>query len=81
MRQVPRSDVPPFGIAGTGRAASHFIQHFTRLGPRFRRGHVEDVRPIPFGPSKVFTAFETRLANPASAAVHAAFGRAYAERD
>jgi predicted short-subunit dehydrogenase-like oxidoreductase (DUF2520 family) len=32
MRQVPRSDAPPIGIAGDGRVARHFIHYFSLLG-------------------------------------------------
>ena len=32
MRQVPASDVTPFGIVGNGRVARHFSHYFTLLG-------------------------------------------------
>jgi len=32
MRQVPRTNTAPIGIAGDGRVARHFIHYFTQLG-------------------------------------------------
>jgi len=58
MRQVPRADVPPIGIAGDGRLARHFIHYFTLLGLPVQAW---SRRSGPSGPVQAFADCQTVL--------------------